>query len=185
MKSLHRRLQSRFRPSQDSEDEYSGLLRDVMPGGHVLTEAEPASPTIPEPAAGPKFPDADGFRASAHHQRQSVFFRLPYEVREPIYRQLLRAAGRRQHIFVANGRYTHTRCLIDDDEDGGGPDERQVELRRLMGEARRISHPIWARRLLSSWNCHWRCEEAAMAEAEGSASEPTPLLAVLLSCKMM
>lgn len=155
------------------------MLRLAVPRDHILSEAEPAS-SAADPATGPKYPDSEQFWLSAHHQDQSPLFKLPYEVREAIYRHLLRSAGLKRHVFVADGRYTHTRCITDDD----GPDERQVEVERLMGESTEVENATWARRLLSSWNNHWRCEEAVLSDAQG-ISEPTPFLATLLTCKKM
>ncbi|KAK1992814.1 hypothetical protein LX36DRAFT_283690 [Colletotrichum falcatum] len=152
--SIRRQLQNCFPFGQASEDECSGFRREfpeeVTSGENVLTETESAT--------GVEYPDAGRSRASARPQDESIFFRLPCEAREPIYRQPLRSAGDRQHIFVADGGYTHTRCVVDEDEGGSG--ERQVGLRRLMAGARTINHH-------RRGTVTRRCEERAAAETNG------------------
>lgn len=142
--------------------------------GHILTEAIHAD--VPPTTA----PDPEELERTADDQRQSPLLRLPIEIRRYIYDDVFEDAGLTQHVYVKDGRYTHTRCITDHD----GPDERQVEVGKIYPrENRSFHHPVWSRRLLSSWANHWRCEEAAVAAAEEGPPTPTPFWALLLCCK--
>lgn len=142
--------------------------------GHVLTEAIPAAAP---PSVGSL--DPEQLEQTANAQRQSAFLRLPIEVRHRIYGEVFVEAGLAQHIYVKDGRYTHTACMTDHD----APDERQVEVEKIYNHRKKrfLSHPVWSRRLLSSWANHWRCEEAAME----APPVPTPFIGLLLACKQM
>ena len=87
---------------------------------HILTEAVPASPS---PLT---VTDLENLERTADPQCQSALLRLPIEVRVRIYDEVLEEAGRTQHVYVKDGRYTHTACVTDHD----APDERQVEVER-------------------------------------------------------
>lgn len=146
--------------------------------GHILTEA------VLEAAPGgpPVSPDADVFGKTADSQLGSALLRLPIEVRLQIYDELLEDAGYTRHIYVKNGAYTHTKCITDHD----ATDERQVEVKKVYPMSERfLQHPVWSRRLVSSWVNHWRCEEAAVAAMADGSPVPTPFLALLLCCKRM
>lgn len=89
--------------------------------GHVLTEAIPAAAP---PSVHVGSPDLEHLEQTADSQRQSALLRLPAEVRLRIYDEVFREAGLAQHVYVKDGRYTHTACITDHD----APDERQVEV---------------------------------------------------------
>lgn len=140
--------------------------------GHVLTEATPARSTSATRT------NQVNFERTAHEQRQSVLLRLPVEVRQCIYDKVVTAAGLTQHIYVKDGRYTHTACVTHDHE---GRDDRQIELEEIYPkEEKSYTSPLWSRRLLSSWANHWRCEEAAE-----DSTVLSPFLPLLLCCKRM
>lgn len=143
---------------------------------HILTEAVPASPS---PLT---VTDLENLERTADPQCQSALLRLPIEVRVRIYDEVLEEAGRTQHVYVKDGRYTHTACVTDHD----APDERQVEVEKIYNTNKRfLNNPVWSRRLLSSWSNHWRCEESAVAATADGPPTPTPFLSLLLSCKRM
>lgn len=142
--------------------------------GHILTEAIHAE--IP-PATSP---DPESLERTAHDQRQSALLRLPIEVRRQIYDDVFEGAGLTQHVYVKDGRYTHTECITDHD----APDERQVEMEMIFPWGDRcLNDPVWSRRLLSSWANHWRCEEAAVKAAAEGPPSPTAFWGMLLCCK--
>ena len=90
--------------------------------GHILTEA---CPTDPDPAHLDA-PNLADFERTADAQRQSPFLRLPIEVRRRIYDNVWEDAGHVRHIYVKDGRYTHTARITKHN----GPDERQEEVHK-------------------------------------------------------
>lgn len=146
--------------------------------GHILTDAVPEA----APEGPPVFPDANLFEQTADSQLGAVLLRLPIEVRLQIYDELWEDAGYTRHVYVKDGKYTHTKCITDHD----AADERQVEVAKIYPMSERfLEHPVWSRRLVSSWVNHWRCEEAAVAAMDQGPPVPTPFLALLLCCKRM
>lgn len=140
--------------------------------GHILTEA------IPSVTTSATRTNQEDIERTAHEQRQSIFLRLPTEVRLRIYDEVIKEAGLTQHIYVKGGRYTHTACITNEVRD-----DRQTEVEKIYSrEEKSLNNPLWSRRLLSSWANHWRCEEAAVAAAAGPPV-PTPFLPLLLCCK--
>ncbi|SPO00284.1 uncharacterized protein DNG_03129 [Cephalotrichum gorgonifer] len=162
----------RSKPPPPPADE--GPSEPAYLGGQVLTEAIRAeAPPIATP-------DLEDLERTADYQQQSAFLRLPIEVRSPIYDMVFDQADLVQHVYVKNGRFTHATCITDHD----APDERQIEVEEAFPRTETsFNHPVWSRRLLSSWSNHWRCEEAA--EAAGDTPTPMPFWSLLLSCKRM
>lgn len=172
--SRHRGFRERYRSRQDPQT--------YLPG-HVLTEAIPDKVREERPEerleGSLTLPNLEEFDRTADDQRESALLRLPIEVRRQIYEATWEAAGSTRHVYIKDGRYTHTTCITDHD----APDERQIELSKIfkLGSTF-LDDPTWSRRLLSSWVNHWRCEEAAAAQ---DTPVPTPFLALLLCCKRM
>jgi hypothetical protein len=132
-------------------------------------EPEPESPP-------PSYPDIAQLEADADMQSQSLLFRLPFELRHPIYEELWTAAGSIQHVLVTEGgKLTHLACVTDHK----APDDRQTEIDKIRTDTYQFRNLVWARRLISPWGNHWKCQEAL---ADGR-SGPTPFLAMLLACK--
>ena len=169
MKKLFRRW--RKPPPPDPEE---GPSEPAYLAGHILTDAIHAeAPPIASP-------NLDELERTADGQRQSAFLRLPMDVRRQIYDNVFNDANLTQHVYVKDGRYTHTPCITDHN----APDERQVEIENLFPiDATCLKDPVWSRRLLSSWVNHWRCEEAAVATAAKGALTPTPVWSLLVCCK--
>lgn len=135
------------------------------------------------------YPDVGKIEDGADIQPQSPFFnKLPAEVRQLVYRHVWALSGLTQHIYIANGSYTHCPCLIDH----SAPDERQTELQSLWPELNwgektlHISRSVdWRRRLLSPWCNHWPCEEAAACNATSEDGPCSPFLPMLLTSRKM
>ena len=108
-------------------------------------------------------------------QTQSPFFRLPRELRTPVYEAI---RGTVQHVVRdAQGEYRFPLCITDHK----GPDARQIPPPGFTPPISTFEDPVWSRRLASSWGNHWQCEEASR---QGDAF-PLALLALLLTCKRM
>lgn len=110
----------------------------------------------------------------AHQQAQSSFFKLAAEIRQQIYGDLYPDGV---HFLLVDGVPRLTRCEgADDDSD-----------RRPGGNAGYFD-PLWARRVESSWGCHWRCEEAYLNMKEGQVTgshQDAPAIPELLACKRL
>lgn len=135
------------------------------------------------------YPDVGQIEDGADIQPQSRFFtKLPAEVRQMIYRYVWALSGLTQHIYIANGSYTHCPCIIDH----SAPDERQTKLQRLWPELNLGEHTLhcsesaeWRRRLVSPWCNHWPCEEAAACNATSAVRPCSPFLPMLLTSRKM
>ncbi|KAI5920168.1 hypothetical protein F4810DRAFT_684280 [Camillea tinctor] len=142
------------------------------------------------------------------NQDQSLFFRLPQEIRNAIYLEVWRAAGLSQHIIYHKDQshFCHWPCISDFSTE----DDRQValqEMRDRIPDSQIEKEPFqmpdseWVSPLYSTWYNHWRCErklfEALRAMGEDISELPTnngpcraratlsPYLPMLLSCKRM
>ncbi|KAL3291008.1 hypothetical protein RB213_002661 [Colletotrichum asianum] len=99
-------------------------------------------------------------------------FDLPLEVRQNIYRTL---CGTETHLFLLDGDLQIMECQGADDSS-----------HRFIAAEPEYQNPRWARRVDSSWGCHWRCEERYLDGAEGQATAiHMPLLPLLLSSKRL
>ncbi|KAI2633557.1 hypothetical protein GGS26DRAFT_51116 [Hypomontagnella submonticulosa] len=146
------------------------------------------------PKSSATTPNVARLRETAHRQFRSVLFgRLPREIREMIYIECWKASGIKQHVFIRNGRLTHSPCLLASDE----TDERLEELQRVLhkqGSPQRwrtrslALDNKWAGRFSSSWHEHWICEEE-MKEVTANHGEThhchqrTIFLPMMLACK--
>lgn len=167
-------------------------LEDLDLSGHLL-EAVPRR--LPEPPATGRYPDLGALVSTCHHQLQSPFFRLAFEVRERIYNALWDSTETTWHVFVRNGRLTHARCITGHDAPVDARHQLQITedhpARDIMypDSEVRWCEPLWSRRLLSSWCNHWACEEAALADSKPwwrfKRRPRSPFLPVLLTCKKM
>lgn len=92
--------------SKFSSTRGGGPTQPAYLAGHVLTEA------IREGQPG-TWPDKIELECTADYQRQSALMRLPIEVRRRIYELMFEEAGLAQHVYVKDGRYTHTTCITD------------------------------------------------------------------------
>ncbi|KAI1871875.1 hypothetical protein JX265_005861 [Neoarthrinium moseri] len=121
-------------------------------------------------------------------QLQSTFFgRLPQEIRDILYREFWAASGIRQHIFEQDGCITHSPCIVNPgDEDTRNSDFDQMWHKRQTSRPQSLVHDAnWARRMSSSWNEHWKCEEAMLHSRKSGTRTGTLFLPVLVSCKRM
>jgi hypothetical protein len=158
-------------------------------GRHFLTEDVPKA-LIGRPKHGPSdLPDRDALALTADQRLQSLFlWKLPLELRQRIYKVAWQMDGPARHIFVEGGRFAHAPCVTDHD---AAEDERQVTMEKIWADRNLdwgTANPRWARRFISTWGDHWKCEEALMgatAAAEGRDPVLTPFLTILLTCKQM
>ncbi|KAJ0336170.1 hypothetical protein COL922a_008266 [Colletotrichum nupharicola] len=103
---------------------------------------------------------------------KSPLFGLPLEARHHIYRAL---CGTETHMFLLDGDLQILEFQGADDSSY-----------RFIAAEPEYQNPRWARRVDSSWGCHWRCEERYLDGAKGQASAThTPLLPLLLSSKAL
>lgn len=109
-------------------------------------------------------------------QLQSRLLQAPFDVRNAI---LLHLCPDVVHVHLLGSKLVITECVSPEaiHEDGDG-DERREGI--LADENQwNFEHTfVWARRLMSTWGPHWRCEEVAA----GKQVLLEPLLRV---CKMM
>ncbi|KAF7533086.1 hypothetical protein G7054_g7398 [Neopestalotiopsis clavispora] len=175
----------RRRPSPPSPP-----LLELQDLGSAIIEGAEYVPEPRKPADKVAYyPDISKIQGGADNQSQSRFFNiLPVEVRQLIYQDIWALSGLTQHIYIANGSYTHCPCLIDHN----APDKRQTELDLLWPELPRVGHgdfrsesPEWRRRLLSTWCNHWPCEEAAARNATSEAAPSSSFLPMLLTSRKM
>lgn len=175
----------RRRPSPPSPP-----LLELQDLGSAIIEGAEYVPKSRKPADKfAYYPDISKVQEGADNQSQSRFFNmLPVEVRQLIYQDIWALSGLTQHIYIANGSYTHCPCLIDHN----APDKRQTELDLLWPELPRVGHgdfrsesPEWRRRLLSTWCNHWPCEEAAARNATSEAAPSSSFLPMLLTSRKM
>lgn len=110
-------------------------------------------------------------------QTRSKFFFLPLEIRHIFYGYLIPQGV---HIFIQDGRIRASECVEhtrDGNHDG-------FECRTTGNWSADI---IWARRLLSQWNFHWRCEEVALRlnTFHKQETDRTTVESIVLVCKRM
>lgn len=134
-------------------------------------------------------------RENACTQSQSTFFGLlPREIRDMIYAHLWEGPQSRQHVFQREGGgLTHYTCTRPHDS----RDDRNREFEKFWNCYRNenpgsaVRDATWARRMSSTWNEHWCCEEVMLdktkggRQEEGSNSPRSAFLPCLLSCKQM
>ncbi|ORY70439.1 uncharacterized protein BCR38DRAFT_106959 [Pseudomassariella vexata] len=146
-------------------------------------------PATPPPMADIPRPHWDGFQATSELQIQSTFFGiLPREVRDMIYAEFWEVSGPRQHILHKDdGHLTHFPCIIGEDE----KDERNEMFGVLWREQQKrqprslVVNTEWAERMSSTWQQHWKCEEAMKGAANEGKVTGTLFLTSLLACKRM
>jgi hypothetical protein len=122
---------------------------------------------------------------NAYAQLDSPFFRrLPPEIRQKIYEDILHSSGLTQHIYKSaigdNAPISHTPCLTDPD----APDDREIRYFDTFegaaaddDETIRAIRSRWRARQHTDWCNHWACEEAP--------AEPSGFLTPLLACRRM
>jgi hypothetical protein len=169
----------RRRPSQPL------LELQEIPGSAIIKGAEYVPKSRKSADKLTYYPNISKIKDGANIQSQSRLFNmLPVEVRQLIYRNAWALSGLTQHIYIANGSYTHCPCLIDH----SAPDKRQTMLHHLWPELNGhhyIKSADWRRRLLSPWCNHWPCEEAAARNATSEDSLYSPFLPMLLTSRKM
>ena len=101
--------------------------------GHVLTEAIPDEAPEEQHTAL----NLEDFDRTGDSPRGSALLRIPIKVRRRIYDLLWEDAGLTRHIYVKDGRYTHTTCITDHDAE----DERQVELWKVYPRYPKKNYP--------------------------------------------
>ncbi|KAF5013274.1 hypothetical protein FDECE_703 [Fusarium decemcellulare] len=126
---------------------------------------------------GARYPDRNAIATNILHQPKSLFFQLPFEIRQSILRELFRSAGV-QHIVLRGDHYTHARCITDH----VAPDELMEECAKHDSNC--FVDQVLRRRLESTWGNHWKCEELHQAKESKQISN-VPFLAVLLACRQM
>lgn len=157
---------------------------------------DPAS-TIPPTARAQRCPADD-------QDTSNLFSRLPLEIRRLIYlevwRDYLHAPGQsdgpglRLHLYndgLEDAVLRHARCLVHKES----PAEHDNQIVPSPFEDTRGAYviPTWylfAWHLRKHWGKHWKCQSAVMERwvpAAGAvvAPEPSPFLAVFLTCKKM
>ena len=131
------------------------------------------------PESGPP-PKIEIRQYNIHDQTESPLFRLPLEIRQAIYHEIL---DRPLHIISSSYlNFVIAPCVSDHDMEG--PDELQIS-EKWGGRVDRL----WIRRLRSSWCNHWRCEERLL-DKDGQLvtkdlGTSIPLPDMLLACKRM
>jgi hypothetical protein len=125
---------------------------------------------------------------TAAQQLQSTFFGLlPREIRDMVYTECWNISGQRQHVFEHEGVLTHSRCVLklgEEDTRNQGF-ERLWNQHQARGQKGMVRDGKWARRMASTWNEHWRCEEAMRAARENGRGTYTLFLPCLLACRRM
>jgi hypothetical protein len=105
-----------------------------------------------------------------------------------IYAGFWEASGSRQHVFKHETRLSHYPCITPQDtEDTRNKDFEELWHRRQAeNPGSVVRDAVWARRMSSTWNDHWRCEEA-MLDSETLRCEKgcSLFLPVLLACRRM
>ncbi|KAK7982048.1 hypothetical protein PG988_004286 [Apiospora saccharicola] len=142
------------------------------------------------PSPGFISPGSD-FTMTAELQHQSVLFgKLPREIRDMVYLAMWDVSGTQQHVFEhedGSGDVTHFPCILAAGETDSRNDEFETMWHKQQARRPRslVEDPVWARRMSSTWNEHWKCEEAMLARmGEGRKSE-TLFLPSLLTCRRM
>lgn len=158
---------------------------------------DPASTGIPPTTRVQRRPADD-------QETSNLFSRLPLEIRRLIYLEVWRdyihcpgqsdAPGLRLHLYndgLEDGVLRHARCLVHK----GSPAEHDSQIMPSPFEDTRGAFviPTWylfAWHLRKHWGHHWKCQSAVMERwvpAAGAvvAPEPSPFLAVFLTCKKM
>ncbi|KAK8051499.1 hypothetical protein PG993_002884 [Apiospora rasikravindrae] len=156
----------------------------------VVTCSDSRESAMFPPSPGFISPGSD-FTMSADLQHQSVFFgKLPREIRDMVYLAMWDVSGTQQHIFEheeGSGHVTHFPCILAT----GEQDSRNHEFEKLWHRQQAcrprslVEDPVWARRMSSTWNEHWRCEEAMLANREKGNKSSTLFLPSLLTCRRM
>ncbi|KAF4463275.1 hypothetical protein FALBO_9902 [Fusarium albosuccineum] len=126
---------------------------------------------------GARYPDRNAIATNILPQPKSLFFQLPFEIRQSILRELFRSAGV-QHIVLRGDRYTHARCITDH----VAPDDLMEECAKH--DSNSFVDQVLRRRLESTWGNHWKCEELHQAKESKQISNVS-FLAVLLACRQM
>lgn len=120
--------------------------------------------------------------ATAQPQTASPFFQyLPSEIRQKIYEELWDPHSTRWHI----DSLSVFPCVTDADDE----DTRYAQFQASHGD----DAALWASRLRSPWNTHWKCADRVVAMPSGQrVITPTDhtttlrhLIAPLLVCKRM
>ncbi|KAK8080061.1 hypothetical protein PG997_007879 [Apiospora hydei] len=142
------------------------------------------------PSPGFISPGSD-FTMSADLQHQSVFFgKLPREIRDMVYLAMWDVSGTQQHVFEheeGSGHVTHFPCILA----AGEQDNRNHEFEKLWRRQQAlrprslVEDPVWAKRMSSPWNEHWKCEDAMLASREKGNKSCTLFLPSLLTCRRM
>ncbi|KAK8015581.1 hypothetical protein PG991_008469 [Apiospora marii] len=116
------------------------------------------------------------FDAAMHAQLDSQFMSAPTEIRRSIYQHLIAPSS--IHVFLSpRGRLQVSTCLEPPISPPLGGWHQTAYKRRPKDAG--DHDPTWARRLMSSWGPHWKCEEA-------SHTHDLDYISILLSvCKKM
>ncbi|KAH8681652.1 hypothetical protein BX600DRAFT_28834 [Xylariales sp. PMI_506] len=120
--------------------------------------------------------------------KSQLFGALSGEIRNMIYAEFWAVSGHRQHVFEAvGGRMSHFPCAMHAGEDDYRNEAFDEVWYRAQTKRPRavVRSTIWAHRMSSSWNDHWRCEEAMMEARAQGKSAGTLFLPVILTCRRM
>lgn len=99
------------------------------------------------------------FNAAMNAQLDSRFMSAPAEIRRAIYQRLVTQSS--IHIFLSpQGRLQVSSCLEPPTSPPLGGFFQSAADRRPKNAGQ--NDPTWARRLMSSWGPHWKCEEASL-----------------------
>ncbi|KAI1073416.1 hypothetical protein F5B20DRAFT_574818 [Whalleya microplaca] len=134
-------------------------------------------------------PTPDSELATVYHQLDSLFFRLPIELRKIIYGLVW--VGDYDHMYhVPNGRHIHfhdghwvnMRCVIYPEDEELGFVQKNMDMIYDSGKGDLV---MWQRRLSSTWGSrHWRCEERIQYGRQTSVDR-TNFASMMLVCKRM
>ncbi|KAH7347073.1 hypothetical protein BKA66DRAFT_477783 [Pyrenochaeta sp. MPI-SDFR-AT-0127] len=115
-------------------------------------------------------------------QSESAFFSAPTEIRHAIYAYLL---PEHIHLSLREEKFRFSPCVQLDEDDDPDCFTRRTNDANIFTNPR-ASDPIYALRLTSSWDSHWRCEEAATRTQTDYGIDCNSIAtALFLTCKRM